>query len=31
MYVTEEKVVTLSVIKKICLQARNRHETCWQT
>jgi len=31
MYVTKEKIVTLNVIKKFCMQARNRPETFWQT
>jgi len=32
MYVTEEKKSLLLVLfKKICVQARNRPETIWQT
>ena len=31
IYVTKEKVVTLDVIKKFCMQARNWLEIFWQT
>jgi len=27
----KKKIVTLNVIKKFCMQARNRPETFWQT
>jgi len=31
IYFTKEKIFTLNVVKKICIQAWNRLETFWQT